>query len=304
MTKSLDRLTLLETFVRIAERGTISAAARDLGLSQASASRQLSDLEDRLGMELIIRTTHSLSLTKAGETCLREARLLLADWEGFADRFAGEADRIEGDLKIVAPLALGQTAAVDAAIKFQRDNPGVRLEWILEDAPVRFSEVGCDLWIRIGGVPDDTLIVQPLAEVERLIVAAPGFLKTARLRHPRGLNNEPCAALTPFEGGRIPLFHRQGREFSLDARVDFASNNIFAVLKVVLQGNAYAVLPKWLIAGHLSAGELVDVLPTWRAEALTINAAFAPSRRQTRRLRAFLDTMSNELSDDKLGACC
>ncbi len=295
MSRALDRLTLLETFVRIAERGTISAAARDLGLSQASASRQLSDLEQRLGVDLITRTTHALSLTKAGETCLTEARLLLADWDGFAEQFADEAESLSGPLKIVAPIALGQTIALDCAVAFQNAHPGIVLDWILEDRPIRFSETGCDLWIRIGDVPDDTLIVQPLSTVERLIVAAPGLLPEDAQAEPERLVDQPCLALSPFEGGRIPLSAQDGTVRDVAAKVSFSSNDIFAVKRAALSGAGYAVLPRWLIAQELEEGSLIDLLPDWRAPSLTINAAYAPSRRQTRRLRLFLKAMSDAL---------
>lgn len=296
MTKSLDRLTLLETFVRIAERGVISAAARDLGLSQASASRQLSDLEERLGVQLITRTTHSLSLTPAGENCLREARVLLADWTAFSERFADDDDALSGSLKIVAPIALGQTVALEAAIAFQASHPDVTIDWILEDRPIRFSEVGCDLWIRIGDVPDETLIAQPLSKAERRIYAAPAFITKHKVDTPRDLAALPCASLTPFEGAKIPLRSAAGKRFSLAADVAFASNNIFSTIEVACAGYAFAVLPDWLVEQHVASNQLQDVLPGWRAPSLTIYAAFAPARRQTRRLREFISTLKATLS--------
>ena len=99
-------MTLLATFLRIAERGSISAAARDLGLSQASASRQLADLEQRLGVPLIRRNTHSLALTEQGESCLADARSLLAGWEALTDRVAEDQTQLRGPLRIIAPVAL------------------------------------------------------------------------------------------------------------------------------------------------------------------------------------------------------
>lgn len=295
MTRSLDRLTLLDTFVRIAERGSISAAARDLGLSQASASRQLADLEERLGTQLIIRSTHHLSLTKAGERCLGDARLMLAEWEGFAESFAGDADRIAGPLKIVAPVALGQSVALDCAMAFQAAHPDIVLDWIVDDAPIRFSEVGCDLWLRVGAVPDETLIVQRLAKVRRIVVAAPGLAGSVD-GDPQALTALPCAALHPFEGGRLPLTGPSGEAANLDARVTFASNSIAATKRVAIAGGGYAVLPRWLVAEELEAGTLIEPLPGWRAPPLTIHAAFAPARRQTRRLRLFIDAMREALA--------
>ena len=96
MSKNLDRLTLLSTFARIAERGSISAAARDIGLSQASASRQLQALEEQLGVQLVQRTTHALSLTEAGRDCLADARALIDAWDALQERHAAEAGALAG----------------------------------------------------------------------------------------------------------------------------------------------------------------------------------------------------------------
>ncbi|MEL7374635.1 MAG: LysR family transcriptional regulator [Pseudomonadota bacterium] len=155
MSKPLDRLTLLETFVRIAEAGSISAAARDLGLSQPSASRQLSELETRLQTQLAHRTTHTLSLTSAGRELLTDARALIRQWLSLEERHISSAADLRGPIKVVAPVALGQTALTQIAASFQQRHPGVQVEWLLDDAPIRFSEIGCDCWIRVGPVPGD-----------------------------------------------------------------------------------------------------------------------------------------------------
>ena len=296
MSKSLDRLTLLATFARIAERGSISAAARDLGLSQASASRHLAELERRLGVTLMQRTTHDLSLTDAGEDCMAEARGLLAAWDALAERHAMAEGAIRGRLKIVAPMALGQLFLAEAAARFRQAHPGVALTWILDDAPIRFAEIGCDLWIRVGRVPDETLVVRPLGRVERLIVAAPALIGARPIARPADLADLPCAAVQPFEGGRIALSDRRGGTEMIAARVGIDTNSILAAHRAVLLGAGYAVMPRWLVDADLARGALVDLLPGWRANVLTINAAFLPARRQTRRLQVFVADMASAVA--------
>jgi molybdate transport repressor ModE-like protein len=288
MTRQLDRLTLLSTFVRIAERGSITAAAQDLGMSQASASRQLSDLEKRLGTKLIHRTTHNLALTETGEETLAHAYELLTGWEALAEKFDEETGTLSGPLKIVAPVALGQTCLSTAALVFQKAHPDVSITWLLDDAPLRFAETGCDLWIRIGQPDDDTLITQEVGEVERLIVAAPALTGGKRLRHPDQLKPLPCAALGLFEGGSIPLRHKKRQETIVTARTAIVTNNIFTARDAARQSVGYAVMPRWFVEDDLENGTLLDVLPSWRASSLTITASFLPSSRQTRRLRAIL----------------
>ncbi|MEO0440253.1 MAG: LysR family transcriptional regulator [Pseudomonadota bacterium] len=295
MSKSLDRLTLLETFVRISERGSISAAARDLGLSQASASRQLSDLEDRLGVQLISRTTHSLALTSAGEACLESARDQLGAWEMLTERFAGEAEAMKGVLRVVAPVALGQTVLADAVAAFQQSWPDVQIEWILDDDVIRFSRMGCDLWIRVGPVPDDRLVVRPVISVRRILAATPDFRGVAGSQKISDLSRFPFAALAPFEAGKVPLMDAEGRRKSLHARPALLTNNIAAILRSVRSGHTYAVLPEWLIRQDLETGDLVRLAPNWRAPDLAINIAYAPASRQSLRLRRFAAVMSDKL---------
>ena len=291
MSKPLDRITLLETFVRIADTGSISAAARDIGLSQPSASRQLAELESRLKTQLMRRTTHSLALTDAGVDLLADARLLLDSWEALEEKhLAGEME-IQGKLKVVAPIALGQMHLARIAWQFQRDHPGVTITWQLEDQPIRFAEVGCDCWIKVGTVPDDRLIVRKLGSVERLLVASKGFVKKyGSPTTPKQAENLPLVALEPFEGGNIPLI-QGNRETTIQPDARMQTNNIFALKEAMRMSVGMAVMPSWFIADELDNGELVDLLPDWRARSLDIHVAYLPGRHQTLRLKRFLESI-------------
>lgn len=297
MSRPLDRLTLLETFVRIAERGSISAAARDLGLSQASASRQLKELEDRLGIQLVRRTTHALAVTLAGQELLGDARALLADWSVLEERHGAGDDFAKGPLKIVAPVALGQRHLVDLALDFQLRHPQVSLSWQLQDEPIRFAEVGCDCWIKIGPVPDETLVVRPLGRVARSLVASPLLAGRDGLAEPADAEALPFVALEPFEGGRIALAERGGAVQEIRPPVRFATNNIFALHRAALKGAGVAILPRWFIADDLATGRLIDLLPRWQAASYAVNVAYLPARHQPRRLAMFLEALRKGLSE-------
>ncbi|MGF1475517.1 MAG: LysR family transcriptional regulator [Geminicoccaceae bacterium] len=292
----MDRLSLLATFARVAERGSISAAARDLGLSQPSVSRQLAELERLLGVELARRTTHELTLTETGRELLGDGRALLASWDALEERYRADAEMLTGKLKVVAPIALGQAHLVDIALRFQKQHPGITLDWRLDDETIRFTEVGCDCWIKVGMVPDDRLIIRSLGEVERLIVAAPSLLGSGPAQMPSNVEKWPLAALAPFEGGRIRLTNRQGQARVIEPEVRFITDNIVALRQATLSGVGFAVLPRWFIQAELDEGRLIDPLPNWRALPLTVRAAFLPSRRQPRRLRRFLDHLQQEMT--------
>ena len=296
MSKPLDRLTLLETFVRIADAGSISAAARDLGLSQPSASRQLAELEARLKTQLIRRTTHSLVLTDAGTDLLADARQMIDGWEALSEKHIDSDGELRGNLKVIAPIALGQLHLAGIAWRFQQAHPAVKITWQLDDEPIRFAEAGCDCWIKVGPVPDDSLVVRSLGTVERLLVAAPSLVDEHGLpRSPKAAEKLPLAELEPFEGGRIPLTNQTKREQTIRPEARLQTNNIFALKEAALMGLGMAVMPRWFVAAELERGELVDILPNWRAPSLDIHVAYLPGRHQTVRLKTFLETLREEV---------
>lgn len=296
MSKPLDRITLLETFVRIADAGSISAAARDLGLSQPSVSRQLAELESRLKTQLMRRTTHSLALTDAGAELLADARRLIEDWEALQEKHLAGDGLVVGSLKVVAPVALGQLHLARIAFRFQQTHPGVTVTWLLEDRPIRFAEVGCDCWVKIGHVPDETLVVRSLGTVERMLVAAPSLIaEHGSPRDPKAAERIPLAALEPFEGGKIPLIHQNKRRTTIRPPVPMQTNNMFALKEAALMGLGAAVMPRWFVASELGSGALVDVLPTWRAPSLDVQVAYLPGRYQTLRLSSFLAVLREQI---------
>ncbi|MEO1035913.1 MAG: LysR family transcriptional regulator [Pseudomonadota bacterium] len=295
MSKPLDRITLLETFVRIADAGSISAAARDLGLSQPSASRQLAELESRLKAQLVRRTTHSLALTDVGTELLVDARQLIDGWESLEEKHRADSDKLIGSLKVVAPVALGQRQLARLVWRFQQANPGITVTWLLDDEPIRFSEVGCDCWIKVGSIADESLVVRNLGLVERLLVATPSLLaEHGKPATPKATECLPLVALEPYEGDHIPL-HRGKRTSTVHPTVRMRTNNIFALKEAALMGLGMAILPRWFVANELDRGELSDVLPSWRAPSLPVRVAYLPGRHQTMRLRAFLAELREQV---------
>lgn len=305
MSKSLDRLSLLETFVRIVDAGSISAAARDVGLSQPSVSRQLAELESRFQTQLIQRTTHTLSLTAAGSELLLDARRLLDDWTALEEKHIESTKTLRGKLKVVAPVALGQCHLIDIVLRLQRENPLLSLSWQLKDEEIRFAETGCDCWIKIGAITDSSLSIEPLAKVERLVVAAPTLLNAwPKNPKPQTLNTLPCIALDPFEGKQIPLQNTKEktakrtaakRTIVIRPNVRMSTNNIFALHRMAVAGLGIAVLPKWFIQSELESGKLIDLLPDWRAPTLTIHIGLLNGRYRAYKLQQFVNLMKAEI---------
>lgn len=289
MSTRFDRLALLETFVRIAERQSLSGAARDLGTSQPSVSRQLAALESRLGVVLARRTTHDVTLTPDGLALLADARRMIGEWEFIEERHS-EEDALKGTIRVIAPVALGQSLFIKAAAQFMKDHPGITIDWRLRDDAIRFAEEGCDCWFKIGPVPDDTLVVRELARVERLVVATPDCLA----RH-NGIDLDamPWLTLGPFEGNRIELFDRSETPQTFSVTPKIASDNIFAVYEAAMQGVGIAIMPRWFVASDLEDGTLIDAAPDLRAARLPVNLALASGTKRPARVEQFCNAVQD-----------
>lgn len=289
MSTRFDRLALLETFVRIAERQSLSGAARDLGTSQPSVSRQLAALESRLGVVLVRRTTHDVTLTPDGLALLPDARRMIGEWEAIEDRHS-EEDELKGAIRVIAPVALGQSLFIKAAGKFMMEHPNITIDWRLRDDTIRFAEEGCDCWLKIGRVPDETLVVRELARVERLVVGTPDFLA----RHAGiELDSMPWLTLGPFEGNRIELFDLNETPRTLSVTPKMASDNIFAVYEAAMQGIGIAIMPHWFVASDIKRGALTDVAPSLRAARLPVNLALASGTKRPARVEHFCNAIQD-----------
>lgn len=270
-----DRLTLLNSFARVAELGSLTAAARELGLSQPSVTRHIDALETLLDAPLLRRSPHSVTLTPAGEAALVDARAMLAAWNGFAERH-GASDALRGELRVFVPIALGQTVLAETAATFQRRFPEVRLDWRLTDAPINMVAEGADLWVRVGEVPDDRLVVRSLCRIARRAVIAPGADPTRMI------------ALGDFETSAPTLQSNEGRRYTPQAKTVFRSNNFMAVFTQVLAGAGFAILPDWFTRADLASGRLAELAPGYSAPSIGLSLAFLPGPRPAR-LEALLD---------------
>lgn len=186
-----DRIELMQTFVRIVEAGSMSAAATQLGTTQPTISRRLQALERMLGLRLLQRSTHAMQLTEDGERCLAHARELLSHWSALTSDVQDAREEPAGLLRIVAPHAFGQQQLIGPLNDFLLRHPRVSVEWLLHDRTPDFIAENIDCAIRVGEVSDPSVIAIKLADVPRIAVAAPALLAARSLpTHPS--NWLPC----------------------------------------------------------------------------------------------------------------
>src|ERR1700761_2362722 len=290
--KTLDRFDFMRLFVRIAETGSLSAAAQSVGTSQPTASRQLKQLEALLGGQLVRRATHELALTDAGNRFLEDARAMLADWETSIDTLRNERQELTGLIRVAVPVALGQTILATIASRFLVRHPAVTIDWRLTDQPGDLAAGGYDLWVRAGPVRQLGLVVRHLWRIDRTVVAAPSFHPVG---NPKALEPLPSVVLFTFVPDEVPLTGPRSRKVSLRVRPAFNTDNIYAAIEAVREGVGYGILPFWAVQDDLDSGRLIELCPEWHPPHLMLSVAYPPSRYRPVRISAFVDYLRTEL---------
>jgi DNA-binding transcriptional LysR family regulator len=296
-TPAPDRFVLMQTFIRIVEAGSLSAAAARLGTTQPTISRRLQTLERSLGLRLLQRSTHSMTPTEAGARYYEQARAFVDDWGAFESDLRGAIDEPEGLLRVVVPHAFGQQHLLAPLANFLRRYPRVAVEWYLNDGSPRLIEHGLDCEIRVGPVLDPSLVAIRLADVPRVMVAAPALLDGRTPATPDEVAALPWLSFATYYRNDIVLTHRQGESRTLALRPRFYTDNVYALRSAALQGLGVAVASGWVVEEDVARGDLVHLLPDWRAPALPVTLLYPHARFYPAKLRRFIDTVRDSMRE-------
>ena len=297
MSTTVDRLQLMQTFIRIVEAGSLSAAARQLGTTQPTVSRRLQALEQQFGQPLIQRSTHALRLTETGERALARAKALAAEWEDFEQSLRAEPARPEGLLRVQVPHAFGQEHLIAPLVRALQEAPGLRVDWLLNDATPNFIEQGLDCAIRVGGTVEGAVVAIPLARVPRVLVASPELAARHRIEEPDDLASLPWIAISTFYRQELQLERDDGVRQRLGIRPVLATDSLYATREAARLGLGAALLSGWAVHQDIADGRLVHLLPRWRGPALPVHLLYPNPPAPTARLRYFVEAMRRSMSE-------
>ena len=299
-----DRIELMQTFVRIVEAGSLSAAAVQMGATQPTVSRRLQALERSLGLRLLHRSTHAMKLTEDGARCFERAKELLASWSAFEADLRGAGDEPEGTLRVVAPHAFGQQVLVGPLADYLRRHPGVAVEWLLHDREPDFIADGIDCAIQVGDRLDPMRVAIKLSEVPRIVVASPALLAGAPPpTHAAGLAQLPWIALRTFYRNEIVLTHAtSGEVCRLPLQPRLSTDSLYAVQSAAVLGLGAAVVSAWAMKDDLATGRLVHLVPDWQAAPLPVHLVYPYARFYPAKLRRFVEAMRHAMSVITLAA--
>lgn len=291
----LEDLKQIRAFVQVAESGSISAASRVLGISQPTVSRQIQALERAIKMPLIQRDTHAMSLTEAGRVLLPDARRLLVTAERARQKLLAERNTLQGHLRIVSVVDIGQWIVSRTLASFQSLHPQITAELHLINRPLKFIEEGFDCGFLVGEPLDKSLVMRRIAALPRVLAAAPALLE--RYGPPTEAAELPqlpwIGLVQPHFDLRSRLVLGAGREVAV--RPALLLDTVTAQREAVLAGAGFSLLPLWLVDEDLASGRLVRLLPGVEMPSIDLFAGYAAGRHITGRLRAFLDFALEEI---------
>jgi DNA-binding transcriptional LysR family regulator len=289
----MDRFAELRAFVEVVRAGAFVKAADTLDLSKAAVSRQVGDLEKRLGVRLLNRTTRRLSLTEEGQRFHEHARTVLADLESAEADIMTRAGKVTGLLRITAPLSFGVLHLAPLWPEFRARHPGATLDVTLGDRVVDLVDEGFDLAIRIARLPDSTLVSRRLASTRMVLCAAPSYLrKHGKPRQPGDLAGHVTLAYSYWSGGDDWTFDGPQGPATVRVKPWMHTNNGDTCREAALAGAGIIMQPSFLVGEDLRRKRLVELMPEFRATELGVYAVYPTRRYLLPRVRAMVDFLA------------
>ena len=297
--RNMNKFADLEAFVTVVDAGSFSAAAERLQLAKSAVSRRISELESRLGIQLLNRTTRRLSLTEAGESFHLQASRILADLEEAELSTSQKRGKLQGRLRLAAPLSFGLQHLMPALNEFLQAHPEIELDLDLNDRQVNLVEEGFDMAVRIGRLEDSTLIARKIGTIRSVTCASPDYLQRA------GRPADP-AALRQYQGLEYtnlpkPLRWRyigpDGSEVTPKVPCRLRANNGEALMAAALQGLGIVRLPSFLVNEVVLAKQLEPILTSWQGNDEGMYAVYPPGRYLSHRVRLFTDFLAGRFGD-------
>jgi DNA-binding transcriptional LysR family regulator len=288
----------MKIFVRVVETGSFSAIARENATTQSSVSKQVAALEARMGAKLLSRSTRALSLTEQGEAFFPEARRLVSDFEAAEVRLRDGQARLTGWLRVAASVGYGRRILMPRVQSFLEAHPATRIDLKLSDGFTDLIEQGIDVAVRLGDLPDSSLVARKIGMWRRVLVAHPSYFAKLpgggpRLEHPRDLTAHNCVLYTEVATRNIWEFLGPTGEIE-NVRVagNLQTNSSEAIRAATLTGLGICHAPDWLLSDELASGEVMTLLPEWRGRPIPIHAVY-PAHRRHAKIDAFIAHISS-----------
>lgn len=293
----MDRFDAMQAFVAVADLEGFAPAARKLGLSPSAVTRLIAALEERLGARLLQRTTRQVTLTDAGSRYLQRARRILADVDEAEDAVEGERTRPAGRLVISAPFGFGRLHVSPVVSAYLKRYPEVGIDLRLSDRRINLVEEGVDLAVRLGHLPDSTLVARHVGQMRRIVVVSAGYLKRrGEPKRPAELANHDTIQFGAMTAEPDWRFVEDGSEIRIAVAPRFTSNSSDAAIQYAEQDGGLTRVMAYQAAESLKAKRLRIVLAEFEQPAVPIHVVYPTTRLLSAKVRTFIDLVT-EITD-------
>lgn len=299
----MDKYQEMRVFTAVVDAGSFVAAAEALGMSKAAVSRYVSDLEQRLGVRLMHRTTRRLSLTAEGEVFLARSREILASIEDSEAEVSTRSRTASGLLKVSVPVSFGIRHLAPLWCEFMQAHPRVTLDVQLADRIMDLVDEGFDLAVRIARLPDSSLVSRKLASTRLVLSASPEYLRRRGTPgHPGELAGHDVIGYSLLAMSDQWQFTGPQGPVTVKVRPHVWSNNGDTCVAACIRGAGIQLQPTFLIESELASGQLVEVLPQYRSMELGIYAVYPTRKFVLPKVRALVEFLSAKLADAQWAA--
>ena len=285
----MGRLHEMETFVRVVETGSFSAAARDLNIGQPAISKTIAGLEERLGVRLLVRSTRRLSPTEAGIAFYERALRAIAEANEAEAAAQGAGTGLEGRLRICAPVTFARLHLVPRLGAFLDAHPKLRLELVMDDRAIDLVAENIDAALRMGALTDSALVARKLTQGERLVVASPAYLARRGVPiTPADLLEHDAIVYGQTSGGEEWGFRRGTSETSVHIQTRLTISAAEGVRAAGIAGQGFSISSRWMFAPELESGEVVTVLDEWTLPSIDLWVIYPSGRLTSTKARTFM----------------
>ena len=294
----MDKFEDLQAFVAVVEAGSFTAAAERLDAAKSAVSRRVSALEERLGVQLLRRTTRTLNLTATGRSFYEHGARILADLDEAESAVQQEHGTLRGTLRVALPMSFGVRHMCKPIAAFSRLHPRIRFDLDLNDRRIDLVEEGMDLGIRIGHLPDSSLIARRLFDVRTVICASPHYLSLhGEPQTPEELSEHDCLVYSNLaDPGTWRWKDDQGQSQSVEVNVVMRASNGDLLANAAAHGLGIVLQPTFLVSEAIRRGELVPILENYQWPVSPAFAVYPPTRHLSYRVRAFIDFLADRFA--------
>ena len=293
----MDTISAMRTFTVVARHLSFTAAANELSVSTKVVSNQVRQLESRLGVELLHRTTRSVTVTETGSRYLEQVGVVLAQFDELENLVQEQEAELAGPIRISAPTAFGSAELTIGLASFQILHPRIELDLRLSDQQINLIDEGIDLAVRFGELGDSTLMARKLLDMRVVLFASPHYLDShGRPNEPSDLSGHNCLIQqTAVEPASWP-FRRDEQDFHVRVSGQFRANSPRAITHMARNHCGIGRTPLYVAAPYIDSGELELILENYESRGFPLQVVYPQTKRLTARVRALIDHLAEHFS--------